>query len=218
MPQKKNTRQSRAKRGRKAQGMAVNSLVPTAFRTTMMYHSINGLAEAAVATGAYYTYSLTDLFDPDKTGVGSQPTGYDQWSQMYSRFRVTATELTLNFVNRAATPCLAGYFVHTSLAPTSSVQAWPIQRYADGRFIQSNTGGPSTTTFRFSRNIWDLLSLTKDQYMDELDFSQVSGAGPVKTVYLSLYVVGQGASASVNIDARIKYHVELSDPVSLGMS
>ncbi len=213
----KNSRKSR--RGKKSERTNVNSLVPSAFKTTMMYHEIVGMAEAAVATGSYYTFALTDLNDPNKTGTGAQPTGYDQWGQMYSRFKVTHVALEMSFVNRnTATPCLAGYFVHTSLAPTSSVQAWPIQRYADGRFIQANTGGPSVTGFRLNKPIWDLLSLTKQQYMDDLDFSQVSGAGPTKTVYLSLFVVGQGTAANVNGDIRIKYTVELSDPVSLGMS
>lgn len=205
-------------RGGNRSGLTIATVVPNAFRTTMVYHTLLSLTEAAVNTGAYNAYSLIDLNDPDKTGVGAQPVGYDQWGQMYSRFKVTSVTLELQAVNRNNNAALVGWFVHNTLAPTSSVQAWPAQRYAGCRLLQANTGGGSTADFRATFKLWDLMSLTKQQYMDELDFSQVSGAGPVKQVYFSAFCQGFGTAAVVSYDLKIKYSVELSDPVSLGMS
>lgn len=214
-----NKKNRRPRRNRITPGMSVASVVPNAFRTTMVYHTLGSLTEAAVNTGAYYTFALTDLYDPDKTGAGLQPVGYDQWAQMYSRFKVMSVELEFQFVNRnSSDEVLVGWFVHNSLAPTSSVQAWPAQRYAARKFLQAKTGGVSTATMAVSIPIWDVMSVTRQQYVDELDFSQVSGAGPTKTAYISAFAQGLGTVGSVRFDVKIKYAVELSDPVSLGMS
>lgn len=220
MPQKRMSRNNkRNRKPSKRMNMSIATVVPNAFRTTMVYHMTGALTEAAVNTGVYAAFSLIDLNDPDKTGVGLQPVGYDQWGQMYSRFKVTGFKVELQYVNRNDTDeVLVGWFIHNSLAPTSSVQAWPAQRYAAARLLQASSGGNSTTTMTVSIPIWDVMSITKQQYMDELDFTQVSGAGPTKQAYISVFAQGFGTVASVRFDYKMKYTVELSDPVSLGMS
>jgi hypothetical protein len=74
--------------------------------------------------GAMATYVMTGngLFDPDVTGSGLQPLGYDQYAALYQRYRCIASNIKVNFAVPAATNNANGSF-DIALVPsnTSSV-------------------------------------------------------------------------------------------------
>lgn len=53
------------------------------------------ITTGATATG--YTWSMNDLFDPDVSGVGHQPMGFDQLTTFYNNFRVTGCKYHVTF-------------------------------------------------------------------------------------------------------------------------
>lgn len=62
----------------------------------------SGFSRTLTAIGGYYAYYVfrgNSLFDPDYTGVGVQPYGYDNLctSNMYSNYRVTASAIRAYF-------------------------------------------------------------------------------------------------------------------------
>ncbi len=185
----------------------------------MVYPALFTLAEPAAGTGAFNTFAINDLYDPDYSSTGVQPIGYDQWAQMYTRMRVMECKATFEFAsNSAAAIIQVGWFAHTAATPTSSVQAWPGQRYANSGLLSLSGAGPSVRTFTAKFKPWELLSLTRKQYIDEADYSQVVGAGPVRRVFVSPFVVGRNGTANTVLRVMLEFKVELSDPVSLGMS
>lgn len=56
------------------------------------------------ASGGLYVYQYrgNSAFDPDYTGVGLQPNGYDQWSQFYNEYVVLGSEITVEFIAAGA--------------------------------------------------------------------------------------------------------------------
>ncbi len=44
---------------------------------------------------ALYTFSANDLFDPDKTGTGHQPRGFDEFMAIYSQFTVKSAKISI---------------------------------------------------------------------------------------------------------------------------
>lgn len=207
----------RKNRTRRPQAKSL-SVVPNAYVTKMCYPALLVLNESAAGGGTFNTFAINDLYDPDYSSTGVQPIGYDQLAQMYSRMRVMEAAMELEFMTRGATVCQAGWFAHTAATPTSSVQAWSGQRYSASKLIQGSSGGPSSATFTAVFRPWELLSLTKKQYVDESDYSQVVGAGPVRRVFVSPFIIGSGAVGTAVVRVRWTFKVELSDPVSLGMS
>jgi len=65
---------------------------------------------------AEYVYRLNSLFDPDFTGVGGQPDGFDQWKALYTNYRVVACGVEVEAVGGNGFGLLA-------IAPTSTSTA-----------------------------------------------------------------------------------------------
>lgn len=53
---------------------------------------------------AFQTMSGNSLFDPDTTGVGHQPRGYDQFSALYANYVVFSSSITVQFVSSSDIP------------------------------------------------------------------------------------------------------------------
>jgi len=130
--QKRNqqTRKRSAKRGGKSQ--RDNAVVPRetqrdrqngiqelwtpvfpARTTRMLRYSTNFTLSSASGVVASYVFSANGLFDPDITGTGHQPMGFDQLMLSYNHYTVTRAKITAVFRNT------------TSSNPTVSISIQP---------------------------------------------------------------------------------------------
>jgi hypothetical protein len=212
----KSRRQYRRRGGASREGFQP---VPRAFKTVMSYYDRQNLVEAAAGVGAYYTYALTNLFDPNFTAVGTQPVSFDEWATMYRRFRVLANQVEVTFVCNTNAPVEVGYFLSTAPTLPASIFSWPVQSRGNSATLSYNTGGNAVRTFRFKVLPWDILGLTRQQYMDDMDFSHSNSAGPSRTCYMHLFTSAYlAAVANVVHTVKMKYSVELSELAALNIS
>lgn len=65
--------------------------IPLRMRTTLKY--VSNISYAGAAAAYQYQYNGNGLFDPDKTGTGGQPLGFDQLATLYSAYQVTASRI-----------------------------------------------------------------------------------------------------------------------------
>lgn len=70
--------------------------VPDVLRTKLKYCDQYLIQSATFAFGAQIM-SGNSVYDPDVSGVGHQPMGYDQWSQFYKKYRVYASSIRVQF-------------------------------------------------------------------------------------------------------------------------
>lgn len=52
---------------------------------------------ASASAIATHFFSCNSLFDPDRTGTGHQPMGYDEWATYYSHYTVIGSKCTAEF-------------------------------------------------------------------------------------------------------------------------
>ncbi len=72
-------------------------IVPDVYRTKIAFHSrVNMGGSAGVIV---QKYRGNDLYDPDVSGVGGQPEGFDQLMALYERFRVLGSAIKAEFVS-----------------------------------------------------------------------------------------------------------------------
>lgn len=211
-------KRSGGKRGGNRKQTAKLSPVPNAYITRMGFYGNYNIQEVAAGTGAFTTFALTNLYDPDYTGVGTQPISFDQWSTLYARFRVVSVRMELWVVNNTNVVTETGWVASTAPILPATINAWPCQRVSGSRPLSINTGGQATCVFNKVFKPWELMSLTKAQYMSEADYSHTSSAGPSRNCYLNVWCIGMAGLANIRAGLRLFYDVELSEPLNLATS
>lgn len=69
-------------------------------RSRLVYNDNRTITSTAAASNSY-VYSVNGLYDPDITGTGHQPIGFDQLISLYDHYTVTNCKITVNFVNES---------------------------------------------------------------------------------------------------------------------
>lgn len=195
-------------------------MIAPVLRTNMCYSQYVGLAESASGVGAFHSFRLSDLFDPDLTGTGQQPPAFDQLSALYTRFRVLAVSIDLSFNNRSGTTgCCVGFFPSSNSSLPAAAVSWPAQPMGKHQLLSSGVAGPSICRLTARLPIHVVLGMTSKEYLTDLDFSGTPNSSPIRTPYLHVYCFWQsGIVAVVDFLINMRYVVEWSQPLLNSMS
>lgn len=157
---------------------------------------------------AYYSFRA-DCFDPDLTGAGGQPTGFDQWMAFYTRYRVhrfrfhanvsTANQATPTYVGVLAGACLPSVSPLAGTETISAIRAMPWGRLA----IINGIGSPPVHHDSGWINVHEVLGLTKAEFeANEDTWGTASAVAPLYAIWAmgwesadnsnSLLMVGYG--------------------------
>lgn len=63
----------------------------------MRYNTPITLDVGVTGIAAIHAFSCNGCYDPDATGTGHQPMGFDQWSSFYQRYQVLRSKITVTF-------------------------------------------------------------------------------------------------------------------------
>lgn len=184
------------------------------------YEEVVNIAAAVNQRAAsQYQFRLNSLFDPNKTGTGTQPALYDNLYALYKRYRVYAADVKVTAVNYGTDYVRAGFYV-TETNDTSTAGLWTANTYSldalksnriSYKMIGPRTTADATTQVAVVKKKFDLRSLMGREVMSDDDYAAVN-TNPVQTVYLSVggaNMVGDGINYPLVLDCRvsIKYHV-----------
>lgn len=189
-----------------------------AIRVTLPYYSVATLTSATPA--AWYTFSLNNVYDPDVSGTGEQPLGFDQYSQFYGRYRVMGVRFVIEFVNTTTSAMNVGCFTATSSSLPSTTGSWFVQPLpaTASRLLSVSGGGRDHTQVSGSPKIWDVLGVTQREYITEMDFAATTGGGPARQAFIHLVANGLGGIPTIRCTFRAWYDVEFSQAVALNLS
>lgn len=100
-------------------GMFSDQPFPARKHCKVVYSGSFNMSTNSLSTfGTQQHMTLNGLFDPDVTGTGHQPIGFDQLMAIYARFKVRSTRVELTWTN----PSSDGVQVAYKLAPLNDVQ------------------------------------------------------------------------------------------------
>jgi len=182
-------------------------------RTTLVY------AETIInntLTVRDYKYNLNGLFDPNNSGTGHQPKGYDQLSALYQRYRVYQTRWTCNL-----SPYQTFYPTQLVCVPTNSVTGF--------------TAAADAYEATWAKSLW--ITTLPDTMGGVVNLSMLNGKTPVAyasddstqalvsanpTEQLILHIMTQTLDGSTPLGVfftiKLEFDVEFSDPVQLAQS
>lgn len=160
-----------------------------------------------------YDYNLNSLFDPDRTGSGSFPTGYTQWNSLYSRYRVFAVSYRVSFsVNSAAGGAAMNCITVPSNGATviTSLEEALSQRFTKSAFAQyqSNVG-----RIRGKISLPRLNGRTVNEYRGSDSTQAAYNANPTEILILHVCFASADGGTGVQISYTIEltYHAEMFD-------
>lgn len=162
-------------------------------------------------------FNLNSLFDPDRTGVGHQPLGFDQLNVIYQRYRVLKTSYRLTMVNSDQTGSIALVTaVNNSTASLASVAYALEEGYSSFR-IRNAFADPNIISATVVLN-----SLTGNSliaYRSDDAYAALVTASPTELMILHIGLEGTTAlSASVQYYIEMEFDCEFWDPLQLAQS
>ena len=98
-----------------------NTPIPKNFKTTMRYVETLALNPGA-GTNATYVFSANGMNDPNITGGGHQPRGYDQIMAMFNHYTVIGSRILIQATNRdSGNGCVLGIATRGNFTTEASI-------------------------------------------------------------------------------------------------
>lgn len=163
--------------------------------------------------------NLNSLYDPDRSGVGHQPLGRDEWASWYNRYRVYKVDYIITMTNLDPDQSATVAVINQNGIPTYANESAFEQ---PGAFVKTvgTRDGNAKVVIKGSVYLPRLNGKTPSAYRANDDTQAQNSANPLEVLTQALVVAPTLAGAEVNIGYSIKYiyHCELFDPLTLGIS
>ncbi len=174
---------------------------------------------STTASVGFYGTQLTqnDVYDPDFTGIGGQPYGFDQWMAQYSRFTVESSEITVTCTSRAVSGLLevAVVPVTSTITIPASYEAAMAMRFAKGC---STTGGSTPKKMVSGVATADLIGVPQYALVGDLNYSGTSSTSPTMRTLWCLVCETSGASDALSLSIKVSYRVRLWGLIPVALS
>lgn len=174
----------------------------------------------ATVTATNQIMRLNSIFDPDLSGTGHQPYGYDQLSVLYNRYRVLKTSWKVTFHSETV-----GFFI--CVIPTNGNLATAITNQASfsaaceapRSVVRVQGTGANAIIVRGSIALNDLNGTLKVEYLADDRFEAQVGANPSELIILNVGLYNSSASTvAIDFAIEMEFFVDLHDPILLAQS
>jgi hypothetical protein len=164
-----------------------------------------------------YQFRLNSPYDPNSTGAGSQPQGYDQMCTFYNRYRVLRAEWKLRFPSTPSSEtifaCVANNDNGSFLTGVSNSAIPMIERCVSE--VSASITAP--ITLRGGIDLWTLNGVSKAVYMASDRYEAQNNTNPTELAVLHV-IMNAISSVTQPFWIEIVYEVEFFDPNQLALS
>lgn len=186
--------------------------MPNKFATKLRYVSYADINPGAGIPGVQIV-SANGLFDPDITGVGHQPRGFDQFMLMYDHYTVVGAKITVTFSHKHDTTDYnrrIGVTLRDSFSIANDMNDYAESRTTKTRTIVHNATQPVTMSMTYSTRKF----LGRSHPLSDPDLKGSSSSNPNEQAYFHIWNQPYSTTdiGSVRIDYRIDYLVVFTEP------
>lgn len=220
---RKTYRKKRYNRRKRANASTMTVRRPTivADRTfvRLRYNEIATLSSATY--DGSYAFSGNGIYDPNISSTGTQPTGYDQWSNFYSQYRVRGSKIKIKVANISGTssviigvvPCID--YVNTASGGINEVIRDPRCKYT-----MLSSGGQTlgfVSNYNTTKKTYGENDLSDTLYVGA---SGNSGSNPTNQWYWCIDAANVSGSGSISLQMHVEitYYVEFFKRKDLDVS
>lgn len=219
---RKQSRGKRRPRNAKASfGRQLTAGFPDKMIVNLKYSDRLALSSTAGAL-AYQYYRGNGPNDPDHTGAGQQPTGWDQWASFYLRYRVHYSSIEVHCGSIGTSAAAQNYIIAIGPETTNGTFA-NIEDAMAGAYYKFKTFNINATdNNKLSSRMYTrkILGLDKNAVKIDDTFSALTSTQPNHEWFWGVYVQSfdQSTTAVAYIYAVLTYNIEFYDRIDLSQS
>lgn len=183
---KKRKRQATGRSGvrvpRNYQSLAVNtSVVPNKYRAKLKY-VMYGSMDPAAGLYSEQVFNAVSLNDPDFTGAGHQPRGYDQIMAMYSVYQVMAASIIVEVVPGPTSTGQPGVIALSCSQDTSSYNSSGFDFFEQPAVVYKMMPNDASVTKQLKLAVvpWKVIGIDKEDNA----LKAAANANPTQVLYL----------------------------------
>ncbi len=188
----------------------------------MLYYEMQiPLAGASGILDTHY-FSANAVYDPDITGTGHQPIGFDQAMLFYEQWVVLSSKITVSFYNNAAAYTRVGVFLNPD---TNNPTIYGVM---ENGYMRSNVVSGTAIGAEHNQKVVSLScdsvayfnSKTRNEHMMRDTFTGTAAANCTEQVYYGLFAfcAASATTTEVYADVEISYDVRFWEPRKLASS
>lgn len=219
MPARKRSYKPRPRRRRKRRSKIGfrRACVPNKMVAKLRYASVHDLTWGSVTEYSDYVFRANSLYDPDLTGGGHQPRGFDQYMSMYDHYTVVGSKITVTFSNEsdtsASNPIVCAIALTDNSTPIQSkwsdimersdVKSCVIAHPEGGNAVRTCSKGFGAKKFFGCANVMD---------RDDLKGDVISNPSEGAFFHIMNAVDGLTTDRAVQIQVLVDYLVVFTEP------
>ena len=207
-------------------GSLTMNVLPRRLMRTLRYAETFSLSTGTAGViGTVVTILLNSLFDPNNSGTGHQPYGFDQLASFYQQYVVHGVrfQLITNTIGGTAEVCVAYQIFPTaggvSIAGISTDAA--TEKSTVSTFTSGSSGNVRARSVRGAIQMHQVFGLTKAQYAAQTDqYGAAVTTNPALGGYLEVGIGSYSGSAGETLSVQIvlDFDAEFWQPKTLPQS
>lgn len=187
--------------------------------TRKLRYADRGAASSVSGVVGSYVFSLSGLYDPNITGVGHQPMGFDEIMPFYEHYHVLHVDVHVTFEIEGS----ARGFVALKVTPDTSLPSVPTTILEEGRnvvdYIDAVQSANAAKVLRASVNVPGVMGLTRRNFLADTDTGGAINSNPVEQTYLHCCVWGNAVTTiNVAVNIVLEYTAIFTEPRNLASS
>lgn len=166
-------------------------------------------------------FNLNSLFDPDRTGGGHQPYGFDQLSALYNRYRVMRASWRVSVSpvggNMKMLVLPSNGLLNTAITDAATFVSACENPFAKWKTVPATGADPVSISGSFYLN--ELNGVTRMEYLGDDRFEAQVASSPTELIVLNCAILNDSTGTlAPNPTIELRYHSDLHDPISLASS
>lgn len=195
---------------------SLSAPVPARMCVRMRYASTFSLNPGAAGVAATQVFSCNGCYDPDITGVGHQPLGFDQLLGLYKYYVVPKSQITAKFQSRNSSTygCVVGVTIFDTTSTMTDINDLLEFDKTKHNMLDFSASAAHSTVSNYYNQRYS--AGTKDLSGDDVLAGSVS-SNPAKQYYFHCFAAPVQAVDADTLDcyAVIDYEVMLYEPIQI---
>jgi len=186
--------------------------VPAKLHVKLRYQQNVSLSGVTLET---QRFRMNSLFDPDSTGTGQQPQGFDELAAIYTRYKVNACRMRVTYYNEAGKAVNVITTPSTGATNYSDIQSIATAPQAKCDLLTAAGGSRD----RVIHTLYQKPKSAEGWPTNPQGLAASTGANPEFLWYAHCAVGNAGANTTaVDVSCQMVYYVTFFDPKRLDIS